>query len=315
MIRATVLLLCLSGPVLACKCLMSLNACHEAATSGMVFAGTVESIEPNFLRDWNPNERAGLLSLMQEDARARAERTSAAFARLKTVYREMFPDITDDRKQKLEAARTPDELGRLFFGILDGGMRVRFHIHESFKKSGDDDDKDEDKPASNTVEVWTPFGDCGFAFQIGETYLVYADDDEETGTLSTGTCSRTRRLTDAGEDLAYLFLQKLGAGKTSRLEGFVTGDSFYQTAIDKLHDPSDVKSPVASVLVALESGAERRMATTGLDGRFVFDGLTKGTYSVTVYKVDYPKDKQPLSPTRQVAVEEKSCVLEMLLVK
>ena len=40
--------------------------------------------------------------------------------------------------------------------------------------------KPEEKEPEDRFEVWTPFGECGVSFQTGETYLVYASDDEET---------------------------------------------------------------------------------------------------------------------------------------
>jgi hypothetical protein len=60
-----------------------------------------------------------------------------------------------------------------------------------------------------TVSVFTAShsATCGYGFKQGRTYLVYAHKDAE-GRLSTGICSRTRRLKDAGEDL-----KELGAGQ------------------------------------------------------------------------------------------------------
>lgn len=60
-----------------------------------------------------------------------------------------------------------------------------------------------------TVGVFTAShsATCGYGFRRGRTYLVYAYKDVE-GRLSTGICSRTRRLKDAGEDL-----KELGAGR------------------------------------------------------------------------------------------------------
>jgi hypothetical protein len=315
MLRAIALLLIFAAPGIACKCLMSLNACHEVETSSMVFAGTVESIEPNFLRDWNPAQEAGILKLNEEYARAKAEGTPAALARLKSAYRSTFPDTTEERKQKLETARTPDELGRLFYGILDGGMHVKLRVREQFKSAGDDDDDDDDKPAPESIEVWTPFGDCGFNFQIGETYLVYADNDEESGMLSTGSCSRTRRLTDAGDDLAYLFFRKEDEKRSTRLEGFVTGDSYFQAKIDKLHDPLTVLAPLANALVALDAGGATRHVRSGADGRFIFDGVGVGNYTIQAFRSERPGEKTPLSPARTGQAGENSCVFEMLLVK
>jgi len=46
-------------------------------------------------------------------------------------------------------------------------------------------------------------GDCGFEFEIGDTYLVYADI-EDNGALETSICHRTRHIKYAGTDLRYL---------------------------------------------------------------------------------------------------------------
>lgn len=67
-----------------------------------------------------------------------------------------------------------------------------------------------------TVATGRDDGDCGFAFQKGEHYLVYAHDasgDYQTG-LGTGLCERTKLLAQADEDLKIL-----GPGKTTLLKG------------------------------------------------------------------------------------------------
>lgn len=43
---------------------------------------------------------------------------------------------------------------------------------------------------------------CGYEFQVGGDYLVYASEDQ--GRLETGLCTRTTLLADADEDLAAL---------------------------------------------------------------------------------------------------------------
>jgi hypothetical protein len=45
-------------------------------------------------------------------------------------------------------------------------------------------------------------GDCGFAFEVGQVYLVYATG--ATDDLRASICSRTRAAADAGPDLAVL---------------------------------------------------------------------------------------------------------------
>jgi hypothetical protein len=53
--------------------------------------------------------------------------------------------------------------------------------------------------------------DCGFAFQEGKSYLVYAYG--EPGKLATGLCTRTRPLSKADEDLAALGKPKTSCGQ------------------------------------------------------------------------------------------------------
>jgi hypothetical protein len=60
-------------------------------------------------------------------------------------------------------------------------------------------------PGSRTVKILTGRGggDCGYRFERGKRYLVYAYKD--TGEAwGTGICTRTRAIEHAGEDLAYL---------------------------------------------------------------------------------------------------------------
>ena len=57
----------------------------------------------------------------------------------------------------------------------------------------------------NRVEVETGLGggDCGFPFELGKRYLVYASK-EDSGRLSTGICSATGLAQDKEGDLAFL---------------------------------------------------------------------------------------------------------------
>ena len=52
--------------------------------------------------------------------------------------------------------------------------------------------------------LWTGLGggDCGFQFEPGERYLVYAYESDDGEQLTTSICSRTRPLAQADEDLA-----------------------------------------------------------------------------------------------------------------
>lgn len=69
-------------------------------------------------------------------------------------------------------------------------LRVRARVVQSFK--GSDDGRITFYTATNSAA-------CGFHFEEGRRYLVYASAYD--GTLSTGICTRTAALADAEEDL------------------------------------------------------------------------------------------------------------------
>ena len=264
----------------ACQCLLTLSACHEVALADRVFIGTVESVEPSFLNRWNPSKSQSL-PLSQQLAGM---------------------DLPEYYKRRLAAAKTDDAVARLFYAVVAQGRHVRFKVKTTFRG-----EKEESE------EVWTDSGDCGYDFQVGETYLVYADEDEESGRINTSVCYRNRRLSDAGDDLAYLYFFQNGGDESARLEGFVTADQFYQRDLDRAHDPERVKLPSPGVILELNSGQSRRYAQSDRDGRFVFDGLAGGEYSVSVFDAGYPEQVRLLAGPAKVQVEKKGCASEMLL--
>lgn len=294
----------------ACKCQMTLSVCNEVASTDIIFAGVVEAIEPSFLDSWNAGQRAALDLLNQESARAQSDRSPAAFAKLRDAYLKVFPDLPADHKKRLAAATSPDQLADLFYWILDHGKRVRLRVKTVFRGDLGDDD-DDDAPAK-TVEVWTAFGDCGINFQTGETYLVYADDDEESNIMTTGACTRTRRLTDAGDDLAYLYFYKNYADSAGRLEGFVTGDLLFLRDLDLAHYTGRIGAPVAAV-VELKSGDRGRYTESDDKGRFVFDGLPAGDFTVSAYAPGYPAETRLLAEPKPVRMEKRACTTQVLV--
>jgi hypothetical protein len=283
----SVLLLSIPTPLPACECLLTLSACHEVAVADRVFIGTVESVEPRFLNRWNPSKSSSL-PLSQQLASM---------------------DLPEYYKRRLAAAKTSDDIARLFYSIVAQGRRVRFKVKTTFHGEQEKQDSDEEE----SLEVWTDSGDCGYDFQVGETYLVYADEDEETDRINTSVCYRNRRLSDAGDDLAYLFFYRNGGDESARMEGFVTSDEFYQRDLDNAHDPEKVKLPASGVILELNSGQDRRYTQSDRDGRFVFDGLAGGEYSVSVFDAGYPEQVKLLAGPARVEVEKKGCASQILL--
>ncbi|MGP8244935.1 MAG: carboxypeptidase-like regulatory domain-containing protein [Bryobacteraceae bacterium] len=316
---------CLCVPALfGCDCQLSLSACREAAASDVVFIGTVESMDPGVFSRWNPAQRASLESLNRGYDQARKSGAPGALEELKKSYLKVFPDLPEENRKAIGEAASVDELARLFYWVMDHGKHVRLKVLEQFRGGTDDDaeqaggKKDDGKPKNGEepryVDLFTPFGDCGFDFQVGETYLVYADDDEESNIVSTGSCSRTRRLAEAGDDLAYLMLLGHAPKQAGRLEGFVTTNELYQVEMDKTRDPERISQPVADVVVELSGPGGTRYADSDRAGRFVFDGLAAGGYTVTAYGRGYPRDIRALGVPKRVRVGDKDCAVAVLLV-
>lgn len=295
----------------ACKCQLTMSVCDEVGSTDIIFAGAVEAVEPRFLDSWNAGQRAALDLLNQESARAQADRSPATFANLREAYLKIFPDLPADHKKRLAAASSPDQLAQLFYWILDHGKRVRLRVKTVFRGELGRDDDGDDAPAQ-TVEVWTAFGDCGINFQTGETYLVYADDDEESNIMTTGACTRTRRLTAAGEDLAYLYFYQNYADSAGRLEGFVTGDLLFLRDLDPAHYTGRIGAPVAAV-VELKSGGRARYTESDENGRFVFDGLPAGDFTVSAYPPGYPAETRLLAGPKPVRMEKRACATQVLV--
>ena len=66
--------------------------------------------------------------------------------------------------------------------------------------------------SAGTVILRAKLSSCNFQFRTGERYLVYASRGSD-GSLDTSTCSRTKLLTDADEDLTFLTsLPPIGTG-------------------------------------------------------------------------------------------------------
>ena len=310
------LLFLLPASLLACKCEISYPVCNEVVANDVVFIGTVESIEPTFLDPWNTKG----LSLLPtaEIMRLRAEGTPASLARLKEIFLQLYPSLTGHYKEQLQSAATHRELETVMDEIESQGKQARVRVKKYFKRSDDDDKTDDDKAdddddkdsrKDDVVTVWTPSDDCGYDFQKGETYLIYADSDEETARIETTSCTRTKRLTDAGDDLAYLYFRENGGEESTRLEGFVTDDATQ----DVSRFVNSIRSPVSDIVLKLQSGDEARYTRSAPDGRFVFDGLAPGQHSLTAFAAGFPKEIVQLAGPTQFRVEGKSCSRQIVV--
>jgi len=172
-------------------------------------------------------------------------------------------------------------------------------------KAEDDDAKIQE------IDIWTPFGDCGYDFQVGETYLVYASSDEDTSVVETDRCSRTRRLTDAGPDLAYLFFYKERKEESGRVEGFTTFDPLWPT---KPHAEDRIDQPAPGLTVELKSAAGARYTLSDSAGKFLFDGLAPGDYQLAGYGPGFPDLVKLLAGPKPFHIDPQGCANQVLQV-
>jgi hypothetical protein len=305
----------------ACECQAAFATCKEVRVSDLVLIGTVESIEPIFLNRWYATNQSAMRPLNDAFIHAQEHPSAESLSQVKDTYLAMFPGMDEREKKQVQTAETIQQMASLFYSSLDRGMRVHLKVKTLFKQ-GDDDDakakkdddkKDDDKKEPDFFDVWTTSGDCGYDFQVGETYLVYANDEEGADYFFTSTCMRTKRLSDAGDDLAYLFFYKNQPEASSRLEGFTTSDRKSQLAMDPMHEPAVIGAPVAGAILQLKSDRLTRYAESDAGGRFLFDGLPEANYELSVFASGYPKTNQLLAGPRRLRIKEKSCARQIFV--
>ena len=114
---------------------------------------------------------------------------------------------------------------------------------------------------------------CGYPFQMGESYLVYAYRTPD-GQLSTSICARTRPVAEATEDLTYLrALSKIAPGTPGRVAGRV---QLYEPWLDKPGPPK----PIPGVTVTATGGGRTFTGRANDRGEFELTGLPRGKYEV-----------------------------------
>ncbi len=304
-----------------CACQPPTSACREVAAGSTVFAGTVLSVTPRFLDHWNLSRRPSLTEIVESDDVALREDSPASLEALRNKLRDKLPDLPVVLAKRLGAARTHDQMVRVLEDVFSRGRVVRFRLLTLFSRGSDDDDKDkDDKPDQEYIEVATPFGDCGYNFQQGETYLVYAASDEDSPTLETGACTPTKRLSDAGADLPFLYFYKENPASAGHLEGIATSDP--KVFLNPPDDRDPVPSPMPGLIVGLRSADSVRYTTSGgtsggtsaNQGRFVFDGLSPGSYALRAWAAGYPDTVKLLAGPYDVEVGAKSCLNHTLLI-
>jgi len=134
-------------------------------------------------------------------------------------------------------------------------------------------------------EITFERADCYYPFKQGETYLVYAFKGEG-GKLDLATSvTRTRPISEAGEDLAYI-RGLPHAPEGGRIFGKVW-NHISSFALRVNNEPLYPSAPFSEVKIVASGSGQNYETTTDAEGNFEFLGLPQGDYSLSVVLPNY----------------------------
>lgn len=167
---------------------------------------------------------------------------------------------------------------------------IRFTVNESFRGM---DEK--------IVEVTTGIGggDCGFAFQTGQSYLVYAYRTKEDNKLRTGICTRTRLLSQASEDLEYF-----RGLKNAKSGGMIFGTVMKRHV--RKNDEYKPPTPLEHILLTFQRDGNSYEALTDDKGEYRLSNLGAGEYKV---RLTVPNNLWGFEDEQTIKVPEKGCAV------
>lgn len=135
---------------------------------------------------------------------------------------------------------------------------LRFSTEEAFRGIN----------TSTVIEVATLSGtSCDSNFSIGERYLVYAHRDSSSGRLRVWPCDRTKSISRADEDLAYIRGLSRDAPKQSIL-GRVSDDKY---------------DPLKDIQIKVEGIGKEYRAMTDKEGNYKVEVERPGAYRVRAF--------------------------------
>jgi hypothetical protein len=186
---------------------------------------------------------------------------------------------------EVEDIRVPAERGSGYYLK----KRVHISVKESFRGG-----------VSGIVQVATGGGggDCGYSFEEGGTYLVYASKNDD-GQLSTGICMRTQPIEKADEDLEYI----RGLDKMKPVATVSGGILEYRPRRSDDNTPTQAR-PLAGVSVFLSNASSKYEVKTKGDGTFRFDDLPPGEFRI---RISAPPGFWPKEKDHKFTVQSKGC--------
>jgi hypothetical protein len=149
-------------------------------------------------------------------------------------------------------------------------LRVRLRVLEAFHGV---------EAEAKTIDVYTADTTpaCGYPFQRGRAYLVYAHEAGGADRLTTNVCSRTRVASAAAADIDYLRATMRRRVDRSELRGRVTR----RLEISATAEPKPLPGALVRLTPLDVSNAGPFETRTGFDGRYVIS-VPPGRYAVTL---------------------------------
>lgn len=181
-------------------------------------------------------------------------------------------------------------------GEVDFSPRLfKFSVEEKFSGT-----------PNKETEVATGLGaaDCGYPFVIGASYLVYAYRDEKDDRLYTSSCTRTKRIASASEDLQYL----RGLGSAPRT---VTISGKVQRHLSYAENYAQANVPMEGALLSVERASETKEVRTDASGRFEVTGFAPGSLKLRLH---LPDELTAYRSERVLKFESGGCASEVFYV-
>ncbi len=134
-------------------------------------------------------------------------------------------------------------------------------------------------------------GDCGYRFQIGERYLIYAHNYKNR--LTTSICTRTKSFASASEDLAFL----------GNLSSAARGATIYGQVVYPRAQKGDSPFP-SDIVLSIEGANVQREVHPDAQGRYRVSGLPPGRYKLSL---KLPDTLTTQRPEQEFTVADRGC--------
>lgn len=179
------------------------------------------------------------------------------FWRASAVFSGRVVSVTDD------TAKWPSNLSYKELHKLAPSTAVHavFEVSEPFR--GVSESTIEVRTGSRGPRTWV---EDSIDFRVGQEYIIYAYRYQSRPYLSTSACTRTSRLENAADDLAYARSVATSTATGARIFGKVFRSTYL--------------TPASDIQISLRLGEKSWKTQTNAEGEFDFTGMSVGDYQV-----------------------------------